>query len=204
MRKTLTFVLADMALFAAPADAGAAPAPTPTPKVEKPARISQNDVTRPEAGTITGALWQIADRESARLGKPAPRKVVTDAFMAEVAEANISTANTQYARWVKFYGVADQLKSERAAAKDAAIAAKAEEKAKAKAEKEAKKQAEIQAKAAKEAEAKAAAEAKEAEKAAKAQAKAEAKAKADADKLAAAEAKKQAAAAQQATQPPLK
>ena len=203
MRTLLNTSLASMVLFAAPADAGAAPAPAPV----KPARIQQNDVTRPEEGTITGALWQIADRISAQLGKPAPRKAVTDAFMTEVPNANMATANTQYARWVKFYGVADQLKADKEAGKAAKTAEKEQAKIQAKAEKEAKKAAEAQAKAQKEADAKAAAQAKEAEKAAKVQAKAAAKAQADVDKAAAAEAKKAEAAAvkaQVSTQPPLK
>lgn len=154
-------------------------------------RVTQNGITRPEAGTITGALWAIADRESAKIQKPAPRKVVTDAFMIEVPNANIATANTQYARWVKFYGVADALKADKAAAteaekaeaeaKKAAKAAEAEAKAKAKADEKAKKDAERAEKAAAKEREKAQKKAdKEAEKAAKAQADAEAKAIAEA------------------------
>lgn len=141
-------------------------------------RVTQNDVTRPDADTITGALWAIADRESEKLKRPAPRKIVTDAFMAEVKGANIATANTQYARWVKFYGVADRIKADREAEKakegDAAAKAKAEkaaERAKAKEAKEAEK-----------------AKAKEAKDKAKAEAEAKkAKEKAEAEKKAAAE-----------------
>lgn len=146
-------------------------------KIEK-VKVTQNDVTRPEAGTATGKLWEIADRESNRLGKPAPRKVVTDAYMAEVPKANIATANTQYARWVKFHGVGDLIKANRKAEADAlkAQSSQASEQAKAEAaEKKAAKEAE---KAAKKAEReRVAAEkkaAKEAEKEAKARAKAEA------------------------------
>lgn len=172
----------------APADAGnAAPAPTPTP-VTKPARVSQNDVTRPEAGTVTGALWAIADAESAKLGRPAPRKVVTDAFMREVANANIATANTQYARWVKFYGVADQLKAAAGETKAAKEAEKAQAKAAKAAEAQAKKDAIAKAKAD-------AAAAKEAEKVEKARVAAEAKAKKEAEAKAAADAKAKADAA---------
>lgn len=156
---------------AAPAAENTAPAPAPAP--EKPARLQANGVTRPEAGTTTAKLWDIADRESAKIGKPAPRKVVTDAYMAEVPAANIATANTQYARWVKFYGVSDQLKAAKEAAKAEEAAAKQKAKDDAKA-------------------------AKEAEKAEKARLAAEAKAAKDAEKAAKQAEKEQAAAAKAA------
>lgn len=131
-----------------------------------------NGVTKPAAGTVTRALWDIADRESSRLGAPASRKIVTDAYMAEVPNANIATANTQYARWVKFYNVADVIREQRkqeAAAKDAELTAK---KAEAEAAKKAKAEEKEKAKAAKAAEREAAKQAKEQEKAAKEAAKA--------------------------------
>lgn len=143
--------------------------------------IKQNGIKRPDSGSVTGKLWDIADRISESKGAPATRKEVTGAYMTEVAGANIATANTQYARWVAFHGVAailagnrEQAKAERVAAKEAEKAAKAKEREEVKA-------AEAAAKAEKEAKAKADAEAKAAEKAAKEKARADAKAAKEAE-----------------------
>lgn len=153
---------------AAPAVSTAAPepaAPTPAPAPATPPREKQNNITRPIAGTLTGKLWDIADQVSAELKAPAPRKTVIDRYMKEVPGANRATANTQYARWVVYWGVADKLK----VARETARAADADAKAKAKAEKET---ARADAKAAKEKE------------------RADAKAKAEADRAAKLEAAK--------------
>jgi len=175
----------------APADGAAA-----APAVETKTVTKQNGIKRPDDGTVTGKLWDIADRISEAKGAPALRKEVTDAYMAEVPAANIATANTQYARWVTYFGVGDLIKTQRKAENEAAAAAKTAEKDKAKAEAAAKKEADAKAtadaKAAKEAEAAAKAKAKEDEKARKAQEKADKKAaddKAKADAKAAAAAK---------------
>lgn len=159
---------ATSAIAFSPADAGGGAAA----QVETKTILKQNGIKRPDPGTVTGKLWDIADEESTKLNAPAPRKVVVDRYMAEQPGANQATANTQYARWTTYHGVADVLKVNRAKAK-------AEAAAKAEAEK-----------AAKEAEKKAADEAKAAEKAAKEKAKA--------DKAAAAKAEKEAAAAKKA------
>jgi colicin import membrane protein len=168
------------------------------PTTETKTVIKQNGIKRPDSGSVTGKLWDIADRISETKGAPATRKEVTGAYMTEVTGANIATANTQYARWVAFHGVShilagnrDQAKADRIAAKEAEKVAKAKER-------EAAKEAEAATKAAKEAAAVEAAAAKQAEK--------DAKAKATADKKAAAEAEKQRkanekAAAKAAAQP---
>lgn len=72
-------------------------------KPEKEPKIQQNGVTRPKAGTKTARIWEIADAKSAEAGKPAKRKEVLDAAVAE--EINVATAATQYGRWRKFHGL---------------------------------------------------------------------------------------------------
>lgn len=168
----------------APADGAAA-----APAVETKTILKQNGIKRPDSGSVTGKLWDIADRISETEGRPALRKEVTDAYMTEVAGANIATANTQYARWVVYHGIADLIKETRKKEAEAAAKAKADEKAKADAKKQADKEAaEAKAKEKAEADAKKAAD-KQAEKDRKAAEKAEAKAKADAEKAAAKAAK---------------
>ncbi|QJD54358.1 hypothetical protein [Aminobacter phage Erebus] len=173
----------------------------------------QNGIKRPDAGTVTGKLWDIADRISTTLGQPAPRKAVVDEYMSTVANANQATANTQYARWVAYHGASDVLRTlrteETAARREAKEKEAAEAKAKKEAEKAAKEAEGAEAAAKKEAdrvakEAAIAAEkaerkaAKEAEKKAKDEARAAEKAAKDAEKKAKAEAKAQADAAAKA------
>jgi hypothetical protein len=135
-----------------PTPAAAAPAPA-APAV--PAREKQNGIARPLAGSLTGKLWDIADQVSSEMKVPAPRKAVIDRYLKEVPGANLATANTQYARWVVYWGVADKLK----AGREAARAAEAETKAQAKATKDAERTAAKEAKAKEAADKKAAAEA---------------------------------------------
>jgi len=63
----------------------------------------QNGITRPKAGTKTGRVWEIADKESAKVGKPAKRKDVLDIFVAE--GGNVATGATQYGKWRKYHGL---------------------------------------------------------------------------------------------------
>lgn len=157
-------------VLAAAQDA-AAPAPVEQKVVDK-----KNGVKRPDAGTITGKLWDIADRISAELKRPAPRKAVVEAYMKEVPNANEATANTQYARWVTYHGASDALRKLRQDETAAATAAKDKAKADAKAAKDAERE-------------------KKAKEAADAKAEKEAKKKADAEAAAKAKAEKEAAAA---------
>lgn len=113
------------------------------PVTETKTILKQNGIKRPDTGSVTGRLWDIADEESAKLGQPAPRKAVVDRYMAEQPAANVATANTQYARWVTYHGASDVLRQNRDAAKaekskagEAAKAAKEAEKAAAKEAKE--------------------------------------------------------------------
>lgn len=64
---------------------------------------TQNGVTRPNPGTKTNRVWEIADAMSAEIGAPAPRKKVLEAAMAE--GLNVATAATQYGRWRKYHGL---------------------------------------------------------------------------------------------------
>lgn len=87
-------------------------------KVKAPV-VSQNGITRPNRG-VTLKVWQTADRISGEKGKPAERKEVVEACMAEVTE--IGTIHTQYGRWRKFHGLTSQrvVNAEAAAAAGAA------------------------------------------------------------------------------------
>lgn len=63
----------------------------------------QNGITRPKAGTKTGRVWEIADKQSEAAGKPAKRKDVLDQFVAE--GGNVATGATQYGKWRKYHGL---------------------------------------------------------------------------------------------------
>lgn len=160
-------------------------ATTETPAAEKPARVQmpeQNGVRRPKPETEIGQIWKTVDDLSASLGRPATRAEARDAVGTS---ANPATFATQYARWVKFYGVSEAVKSVRT---EAATAKKAEAD-KAKAEKEAERNA-------KKAEKEAARAQREAERNAK-KAEADAKAKEAADARAAEQAEKDRKAAEE-------
>lgn len=183
------------------------------PEAEVKTILKQNGIKRPEPGSVTGMLWDIADKISADTGAPAARKAVVDAYMAQVPNANQATANTQYARWVTYHGASDVLRQARADETAARRAAKEQEREAAKIAKEQAKEAKIAelaaAKEAKEKEReakKAAIEAERAEKKAEreaaAKAKAEAKAQEAAEKAEAkAKAKAEAEAAKAKDQP---
>lgn len=110
--------------------------------------IKQNGIKRPESGSITGKLWDIADDISASVKRPATRKEVVDRYMAEVPNANQATANTQYARWVTFHGASDALRDLRAQETAARREAKGSEKSQAQLDREAARKAKADAQAA--------------------------------------------------------
>ena len=154
-----------------------------TDKVEKPAKaekpvvakIEQNGVTRPTAGTATGDVWAVADTISANKKAPAERaEVVAQCISQGINEA---TAATQYGRWRKFNGVVTVKKPK--LSDDEKVAAKAAAKAEKAAAKAAEEQAKADEKAAKAAEKEAAKAAKAAEKEAAKAAKAAAAAPAE-------------------------
>ena len=72
-------------------------------KAEKIVQPKQNGVARPKDGTVTGAIWAIADSLSTDLGTPVNRKPVMEA--CEKVELNKATVATQYGRWRKFHGL---------------------------------------------------------------------------------------------------
>lgn len=71
--------------------------------VERAAKDTKNDVTRPAVNTKTGLVWVIADRLSAAAKAPAERKAVMEQCKEE--GVNEATAATQYGRWRKYYGL---------------------------------------------------------------------------------------------------
>jgi hypothetical protein len=87
-----------------------------TPASEAPAavaKIAQNGVTRPKAGTTTGRVWEISDEISKKNGAPADRKTVIEQVVAE--GINASTGATQYGKWRKFHGLVGEKAPGRAA-----------------------------------------------------------------------------------------
>lgn len=92
-------------------------------KAAKPAAVVQNDVTRPSSGA-TAKVWELADKVSAANKKPATRKEVMEAGLAEGLVAG--TINTQFGKWRKFHGLAAEPKEVKAKpAADAGTAAPA-------------------------------------------------------------------------------
>lgn len=181
--------LAGVAFAPETGDGGGAAAPVTETKTV----IKQNGIKRPDAGSITGKLWDIADEISEAKNAPATRKEVVDRYLAEVPNANQATANTQYARWVTFHGVSAVLRAQREQETAARRAAAEAEKAEAKRAAEEKKATEVaeaeKAKAEKAAAKEAARLEKEAEKQRKAEEREAAKAAKIAEKQAAAAAK---------------
>lgn len=93
-----------------PAKAKAKAAPAPKAKAKAKAdkapaveRVSQNGVTRPKAGGLCAAVWDIADKLSAKLGG-APVPIADLLTVCEGKGLNLSNARSEYARWRKFNG----------------------------------------------------------------------------------------------------
>jgi hypothetical protein len=83
-------------------------------KAPKPEKVVQNGVVRPNAGTKTAKVWDIADALSAKLQAPAARKdVLAEATKADI---NVSTAATQYGQWRKFHNLGKEPTEKTAAA----------------------------------------------------------------------------------------
>lgn len=85
------------------------------------AKIEQNGVVRPNAGTATARVWEIAEALSESIGSAASRKEVLEAATAE--GINASTAATQYGRWTKFHGIVKAAKVEDTAVEEEDAAA---------------------------------------------------------------------------------
>jgi hypothetical protein len=75
---------------------------SPEPRRSGTALPHQNGVTRPNAATITGRVWNLVDELQAALGKlPARSEVIGKGLAQGINEATLST---QYGRWRKFHG----------------------------------------------------------------------------------------------------
>lgn len=115
------------------------------PKVEKVAkprveRERQNGQTRPQSGTKTGLVWDIADAISQKERRPALRNEVFDE-LAKRTKENFSPAmaGTQYSRWCAFHNVTKELSKFKADARKERDAAIKQEKLEKKAARELKK-----------------------------------------------------------------
>lgn len=86
-------------------------------KPEKVKMPSQNGVTRPKPGTMTGRVWEIADTLSEAGGEPCKRSDVMKTGEAE--GLNSSTIATQFGRWRKFHGLGKYNKAEAEGSDDA-------------------------------------------------------------------------------------
>lgn len=131
----------------------------------KPKREKRHGQTRPEAGTKTGLIWDIADRITKDTGVVATKEQVWDEYKTKVDDPAEATVSTQYGRWVIFSDYQEQVKAARKAAKDAKSSAETEEKERKKQEREDAKKKKADERAAKKAERDAAKAAKEAKKA---------------------------------------
>ena len=67
-----------------------------------PRQPRQNGVTRPKPDTLTGRVWEIADKLTSRAKEPVTRSAVLEAFVAD--GGNPATGVTQYGRWRQFNG----------------------------------------------------------------------------------------------------
>ena len=101
------------------------------PKVVKPKieRVRQNGQTRPQAGSKTGLVWDIADSISSKMKRPALRNEVFDELEKQAKEPSYAMAGTQYSRWCAFYGVAKELSKFKGEARKARDEAAKKEKA---------------------------------------------------------------------------
>lgn len=67
------------------------------------ARVEQNGVKRPVAGTKAGDIWAILDSLSAQKGEPVPFKEVSE-FIKD-KDINLNSASGEYSLWRKFNGI---------------------------------------------------------------------------------------------------
>lgn len=92
---------------AAPAADTKTKAAAATETKEKPApppKDTQNGVTRPKSGTVTGKVWDTADKITKQnKGKHAARKAVMDALKPE--GINEATIATQFGKWRRYNGL---------------------------------------------------------------------------------------------------
>lgn len=127
----------------APAGGGEAPAESQAeaaaaaPKPEKKERVRKNGQTRPEVGSKTGLIWDIADKFVTDNNRVPTKDEVWALYSPGQKEPSQMTLATQYGRWVIFHGFQQHVKANRLAAKAAKEASEKDEKAKQLAKKEA-------------------------------------------------------------------
>lgn len=79
-------------------------APTKPTKATKTDRVEKNGITRPASGTVTGGIWDVADKISmSHNGHPATIAEVR--AHADLLQVNDHTIKTQYSRWRQFHGI---------------------------------------------------------------------------------------------------
>jgi len=117
---------------------------------QKVERVRQNGVTRPAGGGKCQFVWDIADKLSEKLKRPALRDEVLDAVVKARPDSSVAMIGTNYSLWVRFHNAGAAIKQYRDSLdtdKQAKLKAKEEEKAKKAAEAAAKKEAAAKAKA---------------------------------------------------------
>jgi len=67
------------------------------------AKITQNNVTRPKQGTVTGNIWAIADALAGELQRPPEKDELIK--RCEASGINAATVPTQFTHWRRFYGL---------------------------------------------------------------------------------------------------
>lgn len=98
-----------------------APKAPKAPKAKKPSGDQKNGITRPAAGTMTGQIWDIADKLAAK--GPVVRADVMEAAVAkDIAEATVAT---QFQRWRIYHGITTRSTRAKAEKKPKAKAPKA-------------------------------------------------------------------------------
>lgn len=92
-----------------PEKAAKAPAEKKAPAAKAPRadRVEANGIVRPRAGGKCAAVWDIADKISAKKKSPATAAEVMEAGLAQ--ELNESNIRAEYQRWRKFNGLTGRL-----------------------------------------------------------------------------------------------
>jgi hypothetical protein len=82
-------------------------APQPAQRAQRADKQQQNNITRPQAGTKTGLVWDVADEITHKKGDAAAiAEVRAD---QRLRQHNEHTLKTQYARWRQYHGIKGQI-----------------------------------------------------------------------------------------------
>ncbi|MEK1887547.1 MAG: hypothetical protein AAAB35_08235 [Phyllobacterium sp.] len=66
-------------------------------------RPIRNGFVRPEAGTLTGLVWDLADEHYENSGKVPTVRQIVQQYMSRVQGAKETTCRTQYWRWIQYH-----------------------------------------------------------------------------------------------------